>query len=112
MKILTYAGAELMTGDDIADAVLEYCVALAEVATAETIEIPVLKVDGSRGVASLLVGPASQIVAAPVDTDLDEVIDEDTIRLLHARTEAHRPVAQPSDLQQFHDFDDGQPATT
>lgn len=111
MKILTYTGAELMTGDQIADAVLEYCVALAEEATAETIEIPVLQADGSRVVASLLVGPASQIVATEVDTDFDELIDEDTIRVLHARTHAHRPVAQTSGVQQFHDFDDSQPQT-
>lgn len=112
MKILTYTGAELMTGDDIADAVLDYCVALAEESTAETIEIPVLKADGSRGTASLLVGPASQIVATQVDTDFDELIDEQTIRLLHTRTLAHRPVAQHSDAQQFHDFDDSQPNAT
>ncbi|MGA1827829.1 hypothetical protein [Microbacterium sp.] len=112
MKILTYTGAELMTGDDIADAVLDYCVALAEESTAETIEIPVLKPDGSRGTASLLVGPASQIVATQVDTDFDELIDEQTIRLLHTRTLAHRPVAQHSDAQQFRDFDDSQPNKT
>lgn len=94
-----------MTGDVIADAVLDYCAALAEEAAAETIRIPVLKADGSKGVATMLVGPASQIVATQVDTDFDELIDEETIHLLRARTNAHRPVAQPSELQQLHDFD-------
>jgi len=83
-----------MTGDDIADAVLDFCVALALESTAETVQIPVLQADGSRGTASRLVKPASPIVAPQVDTDFDESIDEQTIRLLHTRTLAHRPVAQ------------------
>ena len=106
MKILTYTGAELMTGDAIADAVLEYCAALADEATAETLEIPVLHADGTRGTASLVVGPASQIVAIDVDTDFEELIDEETILLLHARTRAHRPVVHPGPPQQVADFDD------
>ncbi|SFR92380.1 hypothetical protein SAMN04487846_0641 [Microbacterium sp. cf046] len=88
-----YAGTRLMTGDEIADAVLEYCAALAEVGTAETVEIPVLTDEGVRASARLLVGPASQIVAEDVETSFDELVDSDVVSLLRSRTQSHRPVA-------------------
>ena len=93
MKTILYAGSELLTGDDIADAVLEYCAALADEQSAEIVEIPVLNADGSRATATLLVGPASQIVAKGASTRFAELIDSDTVANLKARTREHRPVA-------------------
>jgi len=93
MKTIIYAGAQLMTGNDIAAAVLEFCTALAEDATAETVEIPVLSADGSRKNATLVIGPASQMVAEDVDTGFDELVDADVVSELARRTRAHRPVA-------------------
>ncbi len=93
MKIIVYAGTELMTGDAIASALMEYCAALAQEGAAETIEIPVLDTQGVVRKAIVLVGPASQIVAQQIDTEFDDVIDDDVIRLLDERTRAHRPVA-------------------
>lgn len=92
MKILIYAGAELMTGDDIAEAVLEYCAALAEAKAAETLDIPVVEADGTIGGARLLLGPASQIMAKHVETGWPELEDVQTMERLSSRTHAHRPV--------------------
>ncbi|SDH57974.1 hypothetical protein [Microbacterium pygmaeum] len=92
MKILIYAGAELMTGDDIAEAVLEYCAALAESEAAETLDIPVVEPDGTIGRARLLLGPASQIVARSVESDWPELEDVPTVERVVARTMAQRPV--------------------
>jgi len=107
MKMITYAGAKLMTGDDIAVAVLEHSAALAEENTAETVEIPILKADGSRSTASILVGPASQIVAENVETDFDELLDPETVERLKARTRALRPGIQAgaADQDPTTDFD-------
>lgn len=106
MKLIRYAGAELVTGNDIARAVLEHSAALAEDDTAETLEIPVLAPDGSRRSASLLVGPASQIVAEDVDSEFDELVDEEAVTRLRARTRARRPVAQTGAVDaSLHDFD-------
>ncbi|KAA9104982.1 hypothetical protein [Microbacterium rhizomatis] len=96
MMILTYAGTELMTGDALARAVLEYCAALAEEGAAETLEIPVLRLDGSMATATLVVGPASQIVAMTVDTTFPELEDAATLDHLMTRTRAHRPVLRAS----------------
>ena len=93
MKIIVYAGDELLTGDDIAMAVLHYSEALAEVGDARTIEIPVLNPDGSRAMAALLAGPASQMIAKDVDGDFEELIDTEVVRDLEARTLQLRPAA-------------------
>ncbi len=103
MKQIVYAGSRLMTGDEIAIAVLDYCAALADAGTAETVEIPVLSGEGHRTKATLLVGPSSQIVAEDVDTAYEEVIDHDVVRLLRDKTKVHRPVAGSSI---HHDGDD------
>jgi hypothetical protein len=93
MKLIIYAGSRLMTGDEVAGAVLDYCAALADADTAETVEIPILMDDGEPSKATLLVGPASQIVAQDVTSEWDELEDPDTVRLLKEKTRAHRPVA-------------------
>jgi hypothetical protein len=96
MKLIVYAGSRLMTGDEIAIAVLEYCAALADAGTAETVEIPVLTREGVRSHATLLVGPSSQMVAEDIVTEFDELHDPEAVRLLRAKTRVHRPVAGSS----------------
>lgn len=93
MKVIVYAGAELLTGDDIAIGVLRYCEALAGSVVAEVIEIPVREADGSLGLATLLVGPTSQMVARNVTSEWEEVVDLDVMRQLRERTKAQRDVA-------------------
>lgn len=94
MKVINYAGTELVTGDDIAAAVMEYSAALAQESTAVAVEIPVLKDDGTRVMASILIGPASQIVAEHVETGFEELIDDEVVEGLHARRRSLHPVAQ------------------
>ena len=93
MKLIVYAGAELVTGDDIAAGVLRYCEALAGSVVAEVIEIPVREADGSISRATLLVGPTSQMVVKEVRSEFEEVIDLDVMRRLGERTRAQRQVA-------------------
>jgi hypothetical protein len=95
MKKLVYAGTELLTGDDIAMAVLRYCQALAEARTAELIEIPVLTADGSRTRATFIVGPSSQMIAVDEDGsgEGEEIVDLDVIARLEERIRAQHPTA-------------------
>lgn len=94
VKMIVYAGAELLTGDEIAIGVLRYCEALAGSVVAEIIEIPVREADGSLGVATLLVGPSSQMVVKSATSQWDEVHDVDVMRRLGERTRAQTPVAR------------------
>ena len=95
MKLLIYAGDEYMTGDEIALELLKYSEALADNATAESVEIPILEPDGTRQSAIFLLGPASQIVAKNVDSGHDELVDPAAVEVLRARTKALRPVGMP-----------------
>ncbi|NUT59153.1 MAG: hypothetical protein HOQ00_09975 [Agromyces sp.] len=91
MKIIVYAGDELLTGDEIAEALLEYGQALAQNGTASKVEIPTLEADGSRSTTTVLVGPASQIIAKRTDSDAEELRDPSVVAELKARTRALRP---------------------
>lgn len=63
MKRIYYAGASLLTGDRIAEAVVQYASALAKAATAEEIAVPSIAEDGTRFEVTILVGPASQLLS-------------------------------------------------
>ena len=91
-----YAGDELLTGDDIAEALLEYGQALAQNGTASKVQIPTVEPDGSRSTTTVLVGPASQIVAKPATTDVEELRDPAVVADLAARTRALRPTSTSS----------------
>ena len=88
---IVYAGEELMTGDDIAQALLKYSEALAERGSAATVEIPTLSDDGTRSTVTVLVGPASQIVARPAESSYDELLDPAVVEHLTALTTELRP---------------------
>jgi hypothetical protein len=88
---IVYAGEELVTGDDIAKALLKYSEALAESGSASTVEIPTLTDDGTRSTATVLVGPASQIVARPVESSFEELRDPAVVEHLTALTRELRP---------------------
>lgn len=86
MKLVIYAGGEYLTGDDIADSLMEYSEALGSTGNAERVTIPIREVDGAEGTAEFLVGPASQIVVKSVEMGGDELVDEHTVNHLRALT--------------------------
>ncbi|WP_396641849.1 hypothetical protein [Microbacterium sp.] len=94
MKVISYAGGDYMTGDDIALALLELSEGLANADASQTVGIPILHEDGSRGTATFLVGPASQIVAVDIDSEFDELIDEGAVTDLKRLTVALNSVAR------------------
>lgn len=93
MKRVIYAGSEFVTGDDIAAALLGCGQALAEVGEAEAVTVPTREADGSLGEVTVLIGPASQMVARDAKSDGDELIDEVAIARLTAIQRRVRPVA-------------------
>ncbi|GAA1060203.1 hypothetical protein [Agromyces bracchium] len=100
MDRIHYAGGELLTGSAIADAIVDYAAALASRRSAASIDIPIRAGDGSTARAHLLIGPASQLLTEPVETDLDELVDEDLVSRLRAATTALssiRPVVGESE---------------
>ncbi|KZE92941.1 MULTISPECIES: hypothetical protein [unclassified Agromyces] len=108
MERIHYAGGVLLTGSDIAGAVVDYAAALAARRTAASVDIPVRVADGRTSRAHMLIGPSSQLVTEPIESDLDELVDEDLVTALRIATtalETTRPVigaTGPDDL-----IDDG-----
>lgn len=105
MKWIDYAGTRLETSDAIADAVIQYAVALARHGIADHVHIPVVTANGSIAQYDMLLGPASQLIALPAvsavsDPDDRALLDDlaERIRLL----EPIRAVAEPID-----EVDDG-----
>ncbi|MFC5792049.1 hypothetical protein EDM22_14765 [Agromyces tardus] len=91
MDRIRYAGGELLTGSEIAEAVVAYAAALGRSNSAASIDIPVRTNGGTTRRAHLLVGPASQLVTEPVDTDLEELVDAALVAELRAATTALVP---------------------
>lgn len=103
MQRIFYAGDSVLTGTDIAHAVLAYAQALALADSSETIAIPVLLPDGEQGEASILIGPASQLIAETATDDVDELVDEALVARLTELTNARgaaRPVTETAESLQ------------
>lgn len=90
MELIHYADGSILTGSSIARALLEYAQVLASNETAASLEIPIRQADGSVGHATFLLGPASQIVAVTVESEFDEIVDDDLVRRLEAETDRQR----------------------
>jgi len=78
MKTIHYAGGEVLTSDNLADAVVDYAAALAKAGSSAELTIPVVLSDGSTSEASMLLGPASQLVAQPA-VDPDGELEDDAL---------------------------------
>jgi hypothetical protein len=99
MDQIQYAGNTLVTGSDIAHAVLAYAQALASNGDSATVTIPVLHDDGSVVTAEILIGPASQLITEPYESTAPELEDADAIaRLTDAtgRLQTAHPVPEPA----------------
>ena len=86
MKIVTYAGGEYLTGDEIAESLMEYSEILGSLGDAQRVTIPIREADGTDGTAEFLVGPASQLVVKSVHVEGGELVDQETVDGLRART--------------------------
>ena len=89
VKRLLYAGGSFVTGDRIAEAVLAYAAELANAGKAVKIDVPALDLEQQRERVSLVVGPASQILAEPVELGL-ELEDEAFTSQLRRKTSVLR----------------------
>ncbi len=74
MKEVSYVGESFITGDAIADIVLDYGVALANAGHADRIAVPGIGRDGDAEF-DLLIGPASQLTASHVEHTGPELED-------------------------------------
>ncbi|RNB51143.1 hypothetical protein EDM22_05500 [Agromyces tardus] len=85
MRYVRYAGETLLTGDAIAEALVQLAEVAAEHRSAARIRIPMQLLGGDVGQATLLLGPASEIVTTPGPLDVEELVDEPTVAEIDER---------------------------
>jgi len=110
MRRIYYTSGSVLTGDAIAEAVLAYAQALAKSPLADTIRIPVVQEEsGEHGIATLLIGPASQLMFVPERAErFDEPVDTalvDELDRLARVVGAARPVPQNVDVVVSEDYE-------
>ncbi|MGN6743571.1 MAG: hypothetical protein ACTHJL_09785 [Amnibacterium sp.] len=108
-RIHLCSGTSFLTADATAEAVLEYAWALAQYGRHDIVRVPTRREDGSDGVSSILLGPATQISTDLVATELAEPADRAFVAALTART-AH--LREPMPVAPFpeHEPDGADPA--
>lgn len=87
MKYIVYGVNKVITGDEIAQAVLEYAAALAENGTTDIVDVPTADDYGQAAVASLLLGTAGQVMVEVAPDDALEPEDDALVAELKRRTE-------------------------
>jgi len=112
MRRIVYAGTVFYTGDELAEALLEYARALGQQGVADTVFIPGRTMQGDVDEVEMLVGPASQIVSEPVELMGPELQDPklvDRLRAMSAQLAPRRPQAEPTDGEAGATGTDGRP---
>jgi hypothetical protein len=105
MKHIHYDGATILTGDDVADAVIEYAAALSGGDRADTVAVPSVGPDGTLTTTKILIGPASELVVEDADDDVLETEDAVFVQRLRAaaRSFGH---SEPIHAAERSDLDD------
>ena len=86
MKLLTNRNGSYLTGDDLADAVLHYGLALARRREMDIVDIPFLAADGSVHRVQLTVGWNVDTTATSATGTSDELFERDTTYTMNAKT--------------------------
>ncbi|MDJ0348290.1 hypothetical protein [Cryobacterium sp. PH29-G1] len=110
MKHIFHPGGSVITGSDIADAVLLYAEALCNRRQVDVVDIPVMGENGNLLRAQFLIGAASQLMSVTAETPSPELIEPETTDFLHrkAQSGAMIPAAwtrEESAAAQFDDYD-------
>jgi hypothetical protein len=91
MKRILYASGGFVTDDAIADAVMEYASVLAIVGSADVVSLPGIDDGGTVREITIIVGPASQLVAMSSDDEWVDLGAERTVAELQARGQRRLP---------------------
>jgi hypothetical protein len=87
VKQITYAGLDFVTGDDIANALLELVAKLGTTNSTMNVEIPAYDASSKKvSVVDFVIGPSSEIVAVPIDgTGYPALEEQDAVQELNQR---------------------------
>ena len=110
MKLLTNGSGTYLTGDAIADAVLQLAVSLANEKRVELVEFPFRAGDGSTEQATLMVGGETRVNAETRSYSGDELVDGGAVAVIVQRLHVVAPNGDApmsaGELQFLHGHDD------
>jgi hypothetical protein len=90
MRIVSYAGEAVLTTNRVGDAVVDYARALIADNSTDVVDIPVL-FENEELMASMVLGPATQLIVVPARDNEVQLRDEMTIARLRAKIAALGP---------------------
>lgn len=111
MKRIYHPGGSIVTGSELADAVMLYAEALSKRRETDVVDIPVIAADGVPGRAQFLIGSSSQLVSVTSADGEHELTETATTQALHDKVRAGSPMASlawagaPLGSPQFDEFD-------
>ncbi|WP_314506731.1 hypothetical protein [uncultured Microbacterium sp.] len=91
MMTMHYTGGTVVMANDVAESVLQYARALAATQESDVLYVPVVTDTGVLTTAEFLVGPASQLLAVPLEGVEERGRDQDVIDDIEKRTRMLRP---------------------
>ncbi|MFJ4174696.1 hypothetical protein [Microbacterium sp. NPDC089696] len=105
MKLVSYAGQQLVTTDDVADALVELAAAIARDGETEALRLPIVK-DGEVDYAELIAGVGNDILVGPQASEgIDPDFSEDAAKLRSHRLYPRRENDDNADGTPVPDFD-------
>jgi hypothetical protein len=84
VRKLYYASGFVVLSDSVCDAVLDYAHGLAQARQSALVTVPALSDEGARGRTTLLIGPSSELFAAPALDRGVNLDDDDTVALMRS----------------------------
>lgn len=94
MKLVSYAGQQLITTEEVADALVILAAEIANDGGAQALQIPII-VDGKEDLAELVVGVGNDVLVGPHSSDgVDPDFSQHAARL---RAHPHYPKSTPAD---------------
>lgn len=88
MKYIVYGENRVMTGNEIAKAVLAYAAALGQNGSTDIVDVPTADEQGFASTTEVLLGPASQIMVEDCPDDELEIEDDALVSELARRATA------------------------
>jgi hypothetical protein len=92
MMRVSYSNTSFLTSDAVARSLLEFAAAIARADGAETVCVPVVTADGELVEVEMVIGPASQMTAAPEASDFPEPEVTEAVLAMDRATAASRAV--------------------
>jgi hypothetical protein len=86
VKRIQHAGGSVLTGDALADAVLDYARTLGNRHMLDVVDIPVINDHGESGQARMLIGSGIPLVSVTASSASPELVDQDAVNAILRRT--------------------------